>query len=1073
MSVLADRKLFLHLSNRMELLAAQLAEELRQEQGDPLVGQTVVVSSIGTARWVSMQVASANGISMGLRFPFPRAVIDELLDRILPGKTLSRRFSRDSMGWWIFETLPQFLDHPCFSAVRSYLADGDPSKRYQLARRVAALLDQYQVYRPEMIRSWEASDHSQDWQQQLWLELRRSAPGELAFTDLLQAASTLEDAQLAHAGLPSRLHVFGLNTIPPSFLDLLWKIGSVTQVDFYLLSPTDQYWGDLVSKKKAARMGTPDSSLDGNPLVASMGRLSRDLLNQLLDLDFQQASERFEVPTGGTLLAELQRDFHALTDRTRLEEKWTVPDQDDSIRIHSCHSPMREVEVLQDHLLSLFQANPTLRARDVLVMAPDIDQYAPFIEAVFGAPETAELRIPYSLADQKPRSEFAVIDAFLRILELAVTSRFEAGAVLGVLEFEPIRQHFSLTETDLERIRRWVRECGVIWAMDGAHRQRLGFDPDPGFSWAQGRSTLLDGYAMNGSGFRLSGRVLPYEDMEGDQVETLERFLQAFDVLVQIAGLLQESRSRTEWADQLALWAVRLFGDESACAMDLRTLQAAFTTLRLDDLQGVLVDPSVLLDSLRHTLGETTTARGYLDGRVTFCSLKPMRSIPAPVICLLGMNDADFPRLASPQAFDLMAGDPRPGDRSVRDDDRHLFLETLLSVRQHLYISYCGQSSRSLSVAPPSVVVCEMLDYIRGGFAIPVPVGKRLDCRHRLQAFHPDYFGPGILMGYSRENLQAALRLQNPPISIPKFFDKTLPEPDEEFRTVSPDQLAEFFVNPARYLCEKRLGIRINRDGESLPVHEPVRLEGIDLYQLQQDLVDSALRGDSRPHCDAAVARGKLPAGAFGTLTRESVQRTVDQFVAAVRARFQTDSVETVLVQQDLGLFRLRGVVGGLRGGTLGRFRCARIKAADLIRAWVHLVCLNLQRPGTDGMLLDREGDSCGLRPPDNPEHLATELLNLYWRGMVHPLEFFPQSSLEFALYQTGKKKARNPGPRVPFDRARGVWQGSTSSKVRAERDDPYFARVFGETPPMEEAFAEVSMAFYGALLQHQEGELP
>ncbi len=1156
-----DRRLFLHLSNRIEVLATHLARKLSARSGDPLSIQTVMVHSRGTARWLSMQIAAHNGISMGVRYPFPRAVVDELMASLLEGRTASRRFSPDPMSWWIFDRLPGLLDRPEFETIRRYLDGGDAVRRFHLAQRTAALFDQYQCYRPQMLASWQQADGSdaavsqqfpdsgesdaaasqqipnsgesdaaasqqfpdsggrdaavsqqvpdsgesdaaasqripnsggsyqqqagsndanrgeqdggdavargQDigddaargkratgnanggpqapggdasaWQAQLWRELKRDCGERDSFVDLLESAARVKDSALSSLDLPECLHVFGINTLPPAFLQILWKVAAVTEVNFYLTAPTDQYWGDLVSRKKLPRDENDDSA-PGNPLLATMGRLSRDLLEQLVELGFQQAFEHFEhfesMPSTGAeagsdagvgviaganaganakasaganaemsagaaassganveagagsqtgtyagirpnMIAAVQDDFYHLRDSSKSRQRLSIAADDSSIVVNCCHNPMRELEVLNDYLLALFAEDQTLLPRDILVLTPDIETYAPFVEAVFGSPESETLRIPYSLADRNPRSQFAVVDAFLRVLELS-RSRFEATAVMSTLECEPLRRRFRLSGNDLSRIRRWIIDCGVVWAIDADHRERLGFAPDAAYSWKQARETLLYGLAMNGSGRRpqteagnkpqpsflgeagakhlsqpsfpgeagakhlsqpsflgeagakhlsqpsfpgeadagndpqldlsfdpapqmpssergprLFNGILPYQDMEGAQRETLSRFLDAFDLLRDTALLFRNPRRRPQWVTALQELATRLFGGDPAFAAELATIQATLAALSPDveEDPGQAVDPEVILLSLQRSLSGSSSSGSFLDGRATFCSLKPMRSIPSRVVCLLGMNDGAFPRLPTQAAFDLMASKPAPGDRSIREDDRHAFFETLMAVRERLYISFCGQSPKDLAQAPPSVLVCELLDYLKRGFDLPVEVEERLERKHRLQAFSRVYFEAGPMQSFSAANAAAARNLQKPPLPRPPFMGAALPVAGGELRQVNLASLTRFFANPARALCETRLDLRIDRDPETLPIYEPMELDPLSRYKLQQQLVDASLSAGPSMVWEAAQARGKVPPGAPGRAVELEIKRSIEQFVRVLRERLPIDAV--------------------------------------------------------------------------------------------------------------------------------------------------------------------------------------
>ena len=1060
-------QLFLHLSNRLEHLADQLADDLFGTASDPMTLRTVVVSSAETSRWLSMQLAERRGLSMGVRYPFLRRVVDELAVAVLDHqRRCSPRFTREAMTWWLFDHLPAFLDATDFDLVRHYLRDGSALRRFELAHRVADLLDQYQVYRPLMLRSWDVHPTEGEWQGHLWRAMRKDLEGHDSFVDLHEAVIARDDDRIDASKLPSSLSIFSVNTIPPSFLDILQKVSGHIRIDLYLLTPTDQYWGDLLTQKQRLKSGLESDDIEGNPLGNSLGKLGRDLQEQLIAREVQQASERFAQASGTSLLSQLQEDFRTLRDRTTESDRTTIHPEDDSLQVHSCHGLMREVEALHDYLLGLFQSDPSLKTRDIIVMAPHIDVYAPYIDAVFGTPESDAAHIPYSLADQSARQHFSVVSTFLKLLELGL-SRFETPRVVSLLETDIFRRRFGLTAADLERIRRWIDECGTIWAIDAHHRTQLGYGSTNDFSWAQLEATLLDGYALNGEEPRLRGDVLPFKDLEGDHVDTLDRFLQAFDLLRNTAVQLRTPQSRQKWSESLSRLLQWLTGDEAVHAHEIRAIHSALNGLSTSDTDdhGVELTADVIIDFLDRTLRETPAAGGFLDGRVTFCSLKPMRAIPARVIALLGMNEGEFPRQSPRQAFDYMAMKPQRGDRSLRDDDRYLFLEALLSARDHLYISHIGQSYYDPERSPPSSVVTELLDYIKRAFTIPPPVLARLDIRHRLQAFSRHYFEPNALQSFSAENARAAATIANGHIEIRSLFRKPLAEAGDEWRQVSPTKLAEFFSHPARSLADWRLGIRIDADRDALRTHEPVALDALESYQLQQQLVESAMSASAQPVWDFARARGRLPVGPFGDLARQTVEQKVARFLGTVDAQVAGRPRGAVHVRWDASPWVIDGRIDGVYGNTLLRFRAATLKPRDLVGAWLEHLAVNLAVPGTLTHLIDRDGQLRSFKPPVSlaeTEKIIRPLLDLYWQGLSEPLPFFPRTSLAYA-------KSKGSGMRAALK----AWYPDDYSFADAESEDAWISLIHGDRLPLDDAFEKTAHAFFDPLIEHFDGTLP
>ncbi|MBU2055416.1 MAG: exodeoxyribonuclease V subunit gamma, partial [Proteobacteria bacterium] len=878
----------LFVSNRMEVLAERLADAIRCPLSSPLQSEIVIVPNRGMERWLSQQIARRLGVCANIRFPFPRAFLYETLKR-LTGAASGDEYDPEIMTWRIMKILPVALFRPSFESLRRYLAD-DPAclKRFQLAACIARVFDAYLIFRPEMVAAWERGENGtgdEGWQAELWRMMRTGFHADHIITHREIILQRLRAASPSPAILPQRVSIFGISTLPVFYLDLFHALSRAMEVNCFFMNPCREFWGDIRSEKEAGRMvqmvrertgryGFSGEDLyleEGNSLLASLGKQGRDYFAHLAGLDVQM-QETFVDPGEETLLAALQSDALNLRDRGRNGiPRAVVSSGDRTLMIHSCHGPLREVEVLHDQLLEMFDEDAALLPKDILVMAPDIEAYAPFIEAVFGSATRADStygrrsEIPYSIADRSISRGSSVILTFLAILDLHA-SRFRATRILSILDAAPVQKSFGLDGTDVEKIRRWISKAGIRWGIDGQDRARSGLPAFQENTWRAGLDRLLLGFALPGRGEKLFRGVAPYDDLEGMDARILGRFLDFAETLFSQATGLDEPRTLDRWAAFFQGLLDRLFApaeaDEEA---DLRLIRRCLEKLgecgEKTDHRGA-VEFAVIKSYLTDALEKTGVPFGYLTGAVTFCAMVPMRSIPFPVVCLLGMNNAAYPRQESKVGFDLMAAKPRPGDRSRREDDRYLFLEALLSARKRLYISYVGQSSEDNSAVPPSVLVSELLDYLEQGFATEEgDLRDRLLTVHRLQAFHPAYFsGDPKLFSYSEENCRAARRLMAPSGATPVFASGVLPDPEPRWREIAISDLAVFFRNPAKFLLQRRIGLSFAEGAEITSDTEPFRIEGLDRYRLGQELVEQALAGrDPLDLLPVMMAAGQLP----------------------------------------------------------------------------------------------------------------------------------------------------------------------------------------------------------------------
>jgi len=1057
--------LTVYTSNRMELLADALAERVRVPLSSPLTPEIIVVQSAGMQRWLSMELAARFGIWANCRYPFPNAMLRELFRVAFPGLPEKCPFAPESLTWRVMGLLPGLVHRPGFEPIRGYLAlDEGGLKLFQLAERIADTFDQYTLFRPEMLLRWEAGAEG-GWQAVLWRELAREGGGmhrARIREEFLRGESS------GGAPLPERISLFGISYLPPFHLDMLAAAGRRTEVNLFLLNPCREYWGTIVSEREQARLRrtAPDACLEaGNSLLASLGRMGRGFLDAVLERVDADIRDDFRPEAGASLLETVRNDILALSEPV---EKRILEPSDHSLRIHSCHGPMRELEVLHDTLLDLFGADPTLAPRDVLVMTPDIEAYAPYIEAVFDAPRGSGAAIPHAVADRGLRSAGHLAEGLLAILSLP-GGRFGVNRVMDLLESPPVRRRFGFQAGDLETVRRWVEETGIRWGRDEGDRVRHGAPPFRENSWRAGLDRLLLGYAMPDGGEELFQGILPADGVEGDGARVLGSLLGFVAALSDAVDGLEMPRPLDGWETTCRTLLDGFFVvDEEGEQERLELLDVLAGLHELRELSGFggPLEAEVIRSWLqarleRHARG----VAGFLTGRVTFCAMLPMRSIPFRVIALIGMNDGAFPRRGRTPEFDLTALEPRRGDRSLRDEDRYLFLEALLSARETLHISYVGQGMKDNTEIPPSVLVSELLDYLERSFVTGAAGGSPRDLlvvRHRLHPFSPDYFTPGSsLFSYSDENRAAAESLAAGGTPPGPFLATPLPPLEET--TVSLDELAAFFTNPARALLKGRFGISLRDPEGSADESEPFRLDHLERFGLEQELAGRFLRGGTQAEALPLVrARGELPAGRYGDELFTVLAEGVEEFAAALRPRLDAPSLPSLDLDLCIGELRLVGRLAGVRADGLLRYRCAKLKPRDRIRLWIEHLALNGLAGGgyPAGSLAVAKDGGFRLGPVPRWREILAFLLETRRLGMREPLPFFPAASFAYADRALGGK-----GENAALRAAVREWHGSEG--FPGEKRDPAYRLCFGDADPLDGRFCSLAREIWRPVFEH------
>lgn len=1086
----------LYKSNRLENLARQLAgETLRLSLSSPFIPEQIIVPTRGLAQWLKLEFARRHGIAANLELPFPRAFFFELMQKLLPKEIRGGLIEPEALTWRIMDKLEPLLAQPAFGEIKNYLASSsDPRRKFQLAERIAGLFDQYSVYRPQWIDAWQRGQETH-WQAQLW---RAAMSDGLACQGkfLFELLNALKRPDCDKTNLPERLAIFCPTSLPPVYLEVFQSLARHIPVHLFWLSPCAEYWGDITSALEDENIqsvaGGGELHLDrGHPLLASWGKTGREFLRLITDLQMVNTEvDDFCEPASDHLLGQVQRAILNLENR-QPDEQLEVSRTDRSVQIHNCHSPLRELQVLRDHLLDWFAHDATLSPQDILVMLPNVETYAPFIKGVFNYAAAGSPAIPYTLADQGARQESPLVNGFAALLQLAA-SRLTATDVMDFFETPAVRRRFAIAEAELPQIREWIQNAGIRWGRDAAQRAELGLPAFAEHTWEHGNTRLLLGYAMADDGDTLFNQILPCSDVEGTATELLGRWLDFQKQLFATLAELATPRTLTNWADALNRILDALFlpeADEELAANAIRQILDGLRQQQKISGLDQQVPFQVILERILPKLSEEPSGKAILRGRVTFSGLNPMRNVPFRAVCVLGLDDQSFPRRPAPLSFDLMAAHPQTGDASRRDDDRYLFLEMLLAAREKFYISYVGQSVSDNRPRPPSVVVSELLDYLAPRFRLAgtpanekIPAEKsalieeHLMTRHRLHGFNPAYFQAeknknSRLFSYSSADAEISRHIADrTPRDLAKpFLAQPLAAPDASWKTVSLADLQRFFDNPAKFFIERRLEFRLPRDNELLADEEPFAVDGRDAFQLKQEIVEASLTQRSSESLLAAwQGGGQLPPGATGRLEANDLFAETKPLIAMLQQRVGTAEQIRQPVSLQIGDFRLEGELPLFHGVGIVHCRPAKAKPAAYLKLWIEHLALQLtSAPEAKLSWLIAEDGLWKFSEVPDAEKIFRQLLEIYFLGLTRPLPFFPASSFAFAT---------PPGPRAKksaLDLAQEKWDGDDyGDSGKGDSEDAYFNLCFRNVvEPLDAEFEALAKTIVEPLLEHQTEE--
>lgn len=1106
----------IHRATRLDHLARELGEVLRATPPDPFATELVVVPAWGVRRWLTQMLSHhLGGISAGIDFRAPSSLVSLFLG---PDED---PWDPAALAWWVLEVVDECAEQEWLRPVSTHLGlvtthagleahgeeaqgeeaqgEEDPDRsgrRYTVARRIAQLFASYAAERPTMVRAWlegaatdrvEELDAGFTWQMTLFQELARRLPTP---PTPLRVSEALRRAQQER--IP-RLHVFGHTRLSHTDLELLEGLGEQADVHVWVPHPSPALWEghdgarpEAGPATQAAQNGPADDRHGAarNPLLQTLGVESRALSGRLGGLPAEIVT--VDEPGGAqqeppSLLGQLQGDIRDNREPGLPAAPAPLP-ADGSVQVHACHGASRQVEVLRDLLVGLMEDNPGLEPRDVLILCPDVEAYAPLFDAAFGPLEGEAHpghRLRLGLADRNRAATNPLLE-LASVLMNFTGGRVRSSELIDLFHRDEVRRRFAFTERDVETLTEWVRGSGMRWGLTSASRERFRVGITQNTIEA-GLSRLLLGVTMAETGNAVNN-VLPYDDVGSTDITLLGGFAEFLD-------RLRGGLSQLDTAATVAEWAGALEGLVSAVSCAAHPWQesafaAALTRVaRGGGARASRADFRRVLEDLSQPSSSSANLR---TGALTVASLVPMRSVPHKVVCLVGMDDGAFPRGAAFDGDDVLARRPLPGERDRRIEDRQLFLDALMSATDHLLITYSGSGTLRGEEQYPAVPVAELIDAMALTTGQP---GASLITRHPLHSFDSRYFsGEERLVSFDAVAAAAASG-RAAPVPRPPFLTGVLEPVEQTAATLT--ELRSFFSDPVRSFIRDRVGISLG--GEYDPVEDsiPTSLTGLDAWKVGDRLLTRTLEHGVQPHLlTAERLRGQVPPGTLGGRDLRAIANQVAALTHAAE-RFREGSASAVDVDVTCAGTRLEGRVGNIYGNRIVHVSYSTLAPKHVFQAWLDLLALTVHYPQQvwEAVVIGRnkkEAKATLLTPVDPEsarEHLA-DLLDIRSRGLREPLPLPPETAAAWAegVYRMGDRdtRARREGVKV---RANYKWQ--TQWTWTREDQDPYQLLAWGKQLTLEELLAmppgpqeawnseptrlgQYALRMWGPVLQHE-----
>lgn len=1065
--------------NRLETLADSLIELLQTPLADPFAQEVIVIQNPGIGRWLNYRITDALGICANTDFILPSSFLWQIYKQNYNLCEHDLPFDREHLCWEIY-TILRKNDLDFWKELQEYRKDGDLLRLWKLADNLAGLYDRYMLYRPQWLLDWENNSETDEglaklWQQVLTETAEKDENHQFHRARLQQDFSTqLKTGSIKNPdSLPERVFVFAVDTLPQLQIEHFSGISEYCQILFFVHNPSRYFWQDIRSAKEQLHMKVQDEYVtEGNRLLATMGRNLRDFLATIDNYQYKDI-DLFEKTEPDSLLKSIQTDILDLAENNKYFN-------DDSIIFYSCYSNTRELENLQNYLLRCFEKDRTLEPADIAIMAPDINRYAPMIDAIFGRERFADNDkshfIPYTIADRLATEAEPLLRSFLNLLHLP-DSRFTESEILDFIATDAVAKKFGINTEQFPLIQNWLEKSGIRWGINEESRSILDLPQTRENSWQGGFDRLLAGY-LTASDNRTFA-ITPYSDIEGNDVAVLGQ-------VIEIIRKLQEWRDIATTETTIFIWQQRLcklletfFSEtenDAAAYMQIRQVLAELAEADSSYKNKSAIDLHILLQIVEPQLQEPGKRNRFLTGQMTFCNFQPMRSIPFKIICLLGMNDDSFPRTETKSSLDLMQKEKRQiCDRDCRDDDRYLFLQALLSAREKLFISFIGKNINDGSDKQPSALVSELIDYIAAKSTTEMDdVYKNIVKQVPLQPFSIKLF--------SNCNDIASHDIASYDSNWFKVINNEAKTKDSESLEITADAPEESIINladiknffgfPAKVFLERYLDARIPKHSWNDFLHdlysdeEPFTIDYLDWWKIKDSSLSCSLK-EGRETLKTAKYDYLFPQGAIkdsyieqlGSEIAEYLEELGDDLDWFKKAETYSKTVAIGNYIIDSGNHLLNKEINHyyVRVNT-----AKKLKAEKILLLWIDHLTIQLINGETDGAIYYSEEKYYFESLPKNESaEILSQLVQLYRKGLEKPLLFFPEISYRYAKETTEGKDHQEILKTLEKEWSKNSDYGAGELYRFANR------KLFGNRLPMyEQGFTDIAMLAYKECLK-------
>ncbi len=855
-----------YIGSNNNTLVYKLASVLSYEKS--LFAPTFIcIGHTSTKDWLVEELVHKLDVVGNCVFQKQHELIHMIHVTLIENNTKKELYQSDYLQWFIYSILRTEAFRTAFPEISTYYGD-DSLMQYTLAEKVTQLFASYQESAIDLLVSFDTETNGSlhfKWQQYIWKELQILTENKFAslpvvYHEINESLKNKERQDHLAAKIPN-IHVYGDLEFTPEFIQFLSAIATVTNVTIYRI--------DRSTNLNTSRFVKNNSSFS-------------DKINRLFDGINAELIENKISHSNSNLLKNVQAEIELGVQNT---DYMYNPKEDDSIRFANCFTEYREVEALWNYLIQQFNTVENLALRDICVIVPSLEKYAPAIKAVF---KNDLVSLDYTFYDTNSNIQDSPYKALLALYGFD-SEEFTSKQVLSLLEFKYIREKFGFSE-DLSIVKKAINDASIYHGFEGQKEFETHY-----VSWKNGLKRLIIGACIEKTESVISGigeDFYPISEYEDQSMVELIRLTHFVDALHCFSNERSQTRNLADWQVfiQKSIEEFINVTEYEPANFDKKLEQLAKSN---EAITSELVDFNVMLYYLRQLFDNQELSERIGFGGIRFVSPNPRMVTSFKINCFLGLNGSDFPRSFKKLSFDLRKKEQITTSNEL---DKHLFLSLIQGAKEKLYISYIGQSAKDNSVIPASTLVEDLLDVSKKWGANE----KNIVVKHPLHAFSTKYNNPnfpGLNRYDSDADTLSELHIDS------TATKKEVLKRDTKGRIIIPlHELIRFVEDPVKHFYTKVLGIYYSDKSIDLSESELFDLGYLEQWNVKNTILQGELKRDIDE--DTMYQRlkmnGHFPLKNLGERVKKSISKEAQKVVESIQTKINLDLPKSLPIYIEL-----------------------------------------------------------------------------------------------------------------------------------------------------------------------------